>query len=402
MISNLPFAARIGGSGFEHFEIYKFSHIQELQRRERRLHPHRKPLDFSIGRPRETPSPAAIEEMRTSAAIGGNHFYADCGCMSFMEAASHYMDRVFDVSVEPEVELLPSMGSKNALTYAALAHLNPGDVLLTTVPGYPILPNFARYLGAEIFPLPLHEKNGYFPDLTAIPASVLCRAKMLHLNYPNNPTGACASLEFFREAVEFCRKNFLILLHDAAYAGLWDENCPPRSALQVPGAMDLTLELHSCSKAHAMTGWRIGWVCGQRKLVAAYRRIKENCDSGQFLPIQHGAAVALADDAHCRGAMGRMRRRMEAVESVLALKGFSFAKNHHPFYSYTRAPVRAGEVTFSSGEDFCAWLMEVHGIFTVPWDEVDRRIRFAMTIPLEPEELTMQLRDRLDQISFSF
>jgi LL-diaminopimelate aminotransferase len=340
--------------------------------------------------------------LREAALVEENNFYSDCGCLAFMEAAARYMGRVFDVTVEAEVELLPSMGSKNALTYVALAFLDPGDVLLTTTPGYPVLPTFAQYLGAEVVSLPLRGENQFFPDLSQSSPSLRKRAKILHLNYPNNPTGACGTLDFFAEAVEFCRKNSLILVHDAAYAGLWDDLCPARSIFQIPGAMDLALELHSCSKAHAMTGWRIGWICGQQKFIAAYRRIKETCDSGQFLPIQHGAIVALDDDAFCADAMVEQRARMGVIEKILGERGFTFPAHHHPFYVYASAPVEADGIRFGTAQEFSEWLLERCGILTVPWDEVDPSVRFSTTIPLPADSLERLLRERIGNLRFTF
>jgi LL-diaminopimelate aminotransferase len=304
--------------------------------------------------------------------------------------------------LDPLEEILPSMGSKGALTYAALAFLNAGDVLLTTSPAYAVLPTFASYLGAEIFAMPLLADENFFPNLATIPPDVLQRAKMLHLNYPNNPTGACASEKFFAEAVTFCRRHSLLLLHDGAYAGLWDELCPPSSILQISGAKDIALELHSCSKAHNLTGWRMGWACGGRRLLAALRRIKENCDSGQFLPIQWGAMAALDDDAFCHRSMALLRGRMEVVEKIFSARGFTFPPQHHPFYCYAPAPRAGADRKFSSAMEFCEWLLETCGILTVPWDETSPHLRLSMTIPMEIAQLEELLLKRLSGLHFSF
>jgi LL-diaminopimelate aminotransferase len=388
MNGRLPFAGRIGGEDFTGCgPSYKFSPISMRGRDGNQL-------DLGIGLPMEAPPAAAVERLREMASIAANHRYTDCGCREFLEGAAQYMEHTFAVAVQPETEILPSLGIKNALTYLALAFLNPGNVALVTVPGYPVFPTHAAYLGAEVFSLPLRWENQFFPDFEGIPREVLRRAKVLLLNYPNNPTGARATVEFFQRAINFAARNGILLIHDAAYAGLCNDHFPPLSILGVPGAMETCIELHSCSKSHHMTGWRIGWVCGCRGAISAYRRIKENSDSGQFLPIQMGASAALADMNFPRDSTNRLFSRWEATGAVLREKGFKIFTGH-PFYIYAQSPDSVDGLPLPTAQAFSDWAMEHLNVITVPWDDVGHHVRFSMTIPLPPATLAMSLRERL-------
>ncbi|MDR0428528.1 MAG: aminotransferase class I/II-fold pyridoxal phosphate-dependent enzyme [Puniceicoccales bacterium] len=395
-------AERLGGKDFSASPTYKFAKIQQMKADFCANIPHKDLLDFAIGRPQEMPSLCAIEAMKMATSVAANHHYAECGCGAFIDAAVRYMKRVFAVDVSPERELLPSMGSKNALIYMALALLNGGDVLLTTTPSYPVLATHAHYLGAQIYAMPLEGKRQFLPDLGAIPREQLERAKILHLNYPNNPTGACAPLEFFEEAIHFARKYNLILLHDAAYGGLYNENYPSRSVLQIPGAKDVSVELHSCSKAHNMTGWRIGWVCGNEKVVAAYEEVKRNSDSGQFLPIQMGAIAALDDDDFCQTRMAIYEERASIIGKVFEEKGFTIPQNTHPFFRYMDMPKEVNGRPMATAEAFCQWLLQECGILLTSWDEVGHNVRASMTFPTETQLVATQLRNRLASVHMRF
>ncbi len=192
--------------------------------------------------------------------------------------------------IDPATHIVHSIGTKAALSILPATLINPGDVALMTTPGYPVFGTHAQYYGGEVVNLPLLEKNNFLPDLATIPAEKLRRAKALVLNYPNNPTGASATPEFFAMVVDFAKKNNLIVIHDAAYAALVFEG-KPLSFLATPGAMDVGIELHSMSKGFNMTGWRLGFVAGNPLLVRAYGDVKDNTDSGQFLAIQEACRL---------------------------------------------------------------------------------------------------------------
>src|SRR5208283_2840685 len=217
------------------------------------------------------------------------------------------------------------------------------------------------YYGGLVHNLPLREENGFLPDFGSIPAGVLRKAKVMVLNYPNNPTGASATPEFFAQAVAFAKENRLVIIHDAAYAALVFEG-RPLSLLATPGAKDVGLELHSASKSLNMTGWRCGFVAGNELLVRAYGDVKDNTDSGQFLAIQHAAAHGFDHPEITQAIAAKYSRRMDALVSVLAGAGFQARKPKGSFFLYVQAPKAAakkdgGHITFRNVEEVSQWLI---------------------------------------------
>src|SRR5277367_1200371 len=259
------------------------------------------------------------------------------------------MRQVCGVPVDAETQVIHSIGSKAALSILPAAFINPGDVALMTVPGYPVFGTHAKYYGGAAHNLPLREENNFLPDLKSIPADILAKAKVLVLNYPNNPTGASATPEFFAEVVEFAKKNKIIVIHDFAYAALVFEGMP-MSFLATPGAMDVGIELHSTSKNFNMTGWRCGFVAGNELLVMAYGDVKDNTDSGQFLAIQNAAAYAFDHPEITAGIAAKYSRRMDMLVAALKNAGFAARKPRDSFFLYVAAPKRA--VTQEGGRTF--------------------------------------------------
>ncbi|MCU0462918.1 MAG: aminotransferase class I/II-fold pyridoxal phosphate-dependent enzyme, partial [Bacteroidales bacterium] len=201
-----------------------------------------------------------------------NRWYADNGIPEFQEAASKYLERVYGLSgINPSENIVHGIGSKPVLAMLPLCFINPGDYLLTTVPGYPVVATHTKYIGGEVFNMPLLESNSFLPDFGKVPGDILKKAKLMYLNYPNNPTGAAATPEFFSQVVAFAKKNNIVVIHDAPYAALTYDGYKPLSFLSSEGAMEVGIEVHSLSKAFNMTGWRIGFVCGNSRAVN-YRR----------------------------------------------------------------------------------------------------------------------------------
>jgi LL-diaminopimelate aminotransferase len=270
-----------------------------------------------------------------------------------------------------------------------------------TAPGYPVFGTHAKYYGGEVLNLPLTEENNFLPDLDSLSAEVRRRAKVLVLNYPNNPTGAAAPLEFFAKAVAFCREHNILLIHDAAYASLVFDN-KPVSVLSVPGAKEVALELHSLSKSFNMTGWRIGWVCGNPLAVRAYGDVKDNSDSGQFAAIQKAAAYCLDHAEITTWITNKYSRRMDQLVSVLKKAGFQAKKPKGSFFLYVKAP-KAGigangdRREFKTAEDFSQFLITDHLVSTVPWDDVGPYVRWSVTYEaagIEKENAAMVELDR--------
>lgn len=406
------FSDRIGGKGFgKDTAIYKFEKIKRAKRAAVKAHPQKALIDMGVGEPDQMAYPEVVQTLQREAALPENRGYADNGSDSFKKIAAHYMAEVFGVEdIDPETEILHSIGSKTALSMLPACFINPGDVVLMTTPGYPVLGTHAKYYGGEVYNMPLKEENGFLPELDQVPADVRKKAKLMVLNYPNNPTGASATREFFEKAVEFAKENEVIVIQDAAYAALIFEG-KPLSILQVPGGRDVAIELHSLSKGFNMTGWRIGFVVGNPLVVSAYGHVKDNSDSGQFLAIQKAGEAALSRPWITEEISNKYSRRMGSLVEALKESGFEARKPAGSFFLYVKAPrsakSEAGEtVEFGTGEDFSQWLIRNELISTVPWDDVGPYVRFSVTFEAHGEEnekrVIDEIRNRLAKYEFTF
>ena len=409
-IQNL-FAERIGGNSFgKDTAIYKFEKIKRAKLAAKAEKPDTPIIDMGVGEPDEMAFPEVVNALQTAAAKPENRGYADNGGATFKSAAAKWMESVFGVSnIDTETEVVHSIGSKTALSLLPKCFINPGDVVLMTTPGYPVFGTHAQYLGGEVYNLPLTEENNFLPQLGNIPADILGRAKAIVVNYPNNPTGASATIKFFEELVSFAKQNDLIVIQDAAYSALIFEG-EPLSFLQVPGAKDVGVELHSHSKGFNMTGWRIGFVVGNPLIVKAYATVKDNSDSGQFLAIQEAAIAALENPWITEKIANKYSRRMDLLVEALNSIGFKATKPKGSFFLYTRAPISVefnGDRTeFANGEDFSQWLIRNELISTVPWDDAGPFVRFSVTFEGKGEEkeqqIVAEIRERLGKYTFEF
>src|SRR5258706_991096 len=321
------FADRIGGSQYGKSQaIYKFERIKRATRAAMALHPGADIIDLGVGEPDEMAFPEVVEKLCAEARLPENRGYADSGDVVLKQAAARYLDRVCGVKgINPETEVLHSIGSKSALSILPAALINPGDYVLMTIPGYPVFGTHAKYYGGAVYNLPLTEENQFLPKLRSVPRDVLSKTKALVLNYPNNPTGAIATPAFFAEVVEFAKRHQIAVIHDAAYAALVFTGTP-LSFLATPGAKDVGVELHSASKTFNMTGWRCGFVAGNELLVKAYGDVKDNTDSGQFLAVQHATAYALDHPEITQNIATKYSGRMNALVEVLSKSGFKAKK----------------------------------------------------------------------------
>lgn len=403
------FADRIGGSSFGlKEEIFKFEKIKRAKRLAMKEKPDVPLIDMGVGEPDAMADMRVVEKLYEEAAKPENRFYSDNGIQDFKDAASRYMAEVFGVTdLDPEKEINHVIGSKSGLSLLPAAFINPGDITLMPSPCYPVLGTYTKYFGGEVVSLPLLKENGFLPRLDQIDQEVLKRAKLLYLNYPNNPTGAVATKEFFQEVVEFARKNEIIVVHDAAYAALMFDGEKPLSFLSVPGAKDVGVELHSLSKSFNMTGWRIGFIAGNAKLIKAFQTIKDNSDSGQFIAIQKAASFALEHPEITEETAKKYSRRHELLVQVLLGCGFQVEKPKGSFYLYAEAPIGVkGGPTFDTAEDFSQYLIREHLISTVPWDDAGHFVRFSVTFEANSEEEEQQvlkeIEARLKEVEFIF
>jgi LL-diaminopimelate aminotransferase len=410
-IQNL-FAERIGGAQYgKSTAIYKFENIKRAKRAAMLAQPGGEIIDLGVGEPDEMAFPEVIEKLCSEARQPENRGYADNGDTVLKESAARYLERVCGVTgIRPESEVLHSIGSKAALSILPAALINPGDYVLMTIPGYPVFGTHAKYYGGRVHNLPLTPPNHFLPDLSSIPDDILSKSKVLVLNYPNNPTGASATPEFFQHVVEFARKHRLVVIHDAAYAALVFEG-KPLSFLATPGAKEVGLELHSASKSFNMTGWRCGFVAGNELLVRAYGDVKDNTDSGQFLAIQHAAAHGLDHPEITEKIAAKYSRRMDGLVKVLAELGFKAQKPKGSFFLYVAAPKAAtskegSRVTFQNAEAVSQWLITEKLISTVPWDDAGAYLRFSVTFVAknltDEHRILSQIRERLADVRFQF
>lgn len=402
-------AERLGGAAFEEkATAYKFTKIKEWKRMAQIQHPELPLIDLGVGEPDRGADPGVVEVLAQAAAKSENRFYADNGILEFQEAAAEYLDKVYGLKgLDPARQIMHGIGSKPILALLPLLFINPGDVTLTTIPGYPVTATYTRYLGGEVFNLPLTPDNDFYPDFEAIPPEILQRAKLLYLNYPNNPTGQVATREFYRRVVDFAHRHQIVVISDAAYGAITFEPGGPLSFLSVDGAMEVGVEVHSLSKAFNMTGWRLAFLVGNPQVIKAYGMVKDNTDSGQFRAIQHAGIYAMKHLGITADNCRRYSHRFDMLIQVLKEVGFTARKPPATFYSYVPIPkgTRTGN-RFDTAAQVAEHLIKEASISTVPWDEAGPYLRLAVTFtahgPEAEEKMMLELKKRLVSLEFIF
>ncbi|MFM9068452.1 MAG: LL-diaminopimelate aminotransferase [Planctomycetota bacterium] len=401
------FAERIGGANYgKGTEIYKFEKIMRAKRKALADYPDRSLVDFGIGE-NDSPAPESVRRvMSEEIHRPENRGYADNGIAAFKEAVARFMQREFGVTLDPNKEINHCIGSKTALAMIPACFINPGDVTLMTVPGYPVAGTHTRYYGGSVVRLPLQAENDFYPDLDRIPADLVARTKLLVLNYPNSPTGKVATRDFYLRVIEWALRHQVVVVQDAAHILLSYEG-EPLSFLSVPGAREVGVEVHSLSKGFDMIGWRIGWVCGHERLVQAFADVKDNCDSGQFMAIQRAAAAALDDASIPQRIRSKYRRRLEKLVAMLSRCGFQVKMPGGTYFLYAAAPRGAnGGLAFENAEAASQYLITNHSIVTVPWDDAGAFLRFSVTYEAADEAAedalmaTAEARLKLARLTF--
>ncbi len=319
-------------------------------------------INLGIGDPDLPTPPHIIDALMKGATDPRSHRYPPYGgTQAFKTAVARWYARRFGVTLNPEREVLALIGSKEGLAHLPWAILNPGEGALVPDPGYPVYRSATILADGVPHPVPLLPERGFLPDLQAVPAAVARSAKLLFLNYPNNPTGATATLEFFDEAVQFARRHDLILAHDNSYSEIAYDGFRPPSILQVPGATDVAVEFHSLSKTYCMTGWRVGFVSGNAAAVSALAKIKTNIDSGVFQAVQHAAVAALEGPQDFLAQRLRIYQgRRDRVIRTLRSLGWQAADLRATFYVWL--PVPRG----TSSAQFAATVLERTGVVITP------------------------------------
>lgn len=302
----------------------------------------KEPIDFGIGDP-DMPTPQfVIDALCAAAADPETHPYDESGfgTAEYKQAIADFAKRRFGVDVDPDGEIQSTIGAKEALVHIVWAYIDPSDIVLVPDPAYSVYKVQTSWCGGAAFPMPLDPQNGFLPDYDAIPLAARQQAKMLFINYPNNPTGAVAPLEFLEHTVEFARKYGLVVVQDAAYSEVYyDDADRPHSILEVAGAKEVAIEMHSLSKTFNMTGWRAGWSMGGAAHVEALSRAKSNVDSGTFMAIQRAAAAALDGyEGFVPGMQAEYRRRRDALIAGLQSLGCPIEAPRATFYVWVPVP----------------------------------------------------------------
>ena len=338
-------------------------------------------IRLDIGNPDLPPPDPVIDVLCASAREPSHHGYPGYhGLPALREAiASHYEER-FGVTLDPQKEVVPLLGSKEGIVHLSLAILDPGDLVLVPDPGYPSYTMGAIIAGARVHKFPLIPERGFLPNLDAIPSNVAREATMMWLNYPNNPTAGTADLGFFADAVAFTRANDILLCHDVPYCEVTYDGYTPPSVLQVPGAKEVAVEFNSLSKTYNMAGWRVGAAVGKPDVLASLFAIKSNVDSGQFLPVQEAAVRALETPEDWIEARNRIyKERISTAVSGLAALGFPVSPPKATFYIWTRVP--EGQ----NSEGFATALLENAGVSVAPGsffgENGEGYIRISLTSP---------------------
>jgi LL-diaminopimelate aminotransferase len=340
-------------------------------------------IDMSIGDP-DLPTPDHIvASMKEAVQKPEHHRYPSYeGMLSFRQAVSEWYRSRFNVTVDPRSEVLSLIGSKEGIGHIPLAFVNPGDHVLVPSPGYPVYPVSTLFADGKSFLMPLREENGFLPDFTSIPENILRNAKLMFLNYPNNPTSAIAPRAFFEEAIARAAKHNIIVCHDAAYSEIYFDDEKPFSFLEIDGAKEVGIEFHSLSKTYNMTGWRIGFAVGNRNVIAGLGKIKTNIDSGVFQAIQEAGITALAtDDKILSGIRRTYQERRDVLYAGLKDVGMELSKPKASFYLWAKVP--GG---FDSA-GFVSHLLENAGVLGTPGNGFgapgEGYVRFALTVPVE-------------------
>lgn len=292
-------------------------------------------IDLGIGDPDLPTPPFIVEALKKAAEDGGNHHYAlDAGMPQFRKTISCWLEKRFNISINPDTEVYPVIGSKEGLTHLPLGIINPKDRVLIPDPCYPAYRSAVMFAGGEVINLNLSAENNFLPNLSEIK-----NAKALFLNYPNNPTASVMPKAFLKDLVKIAKKENIILISDLAYSEVYYDNEKPPSLLEIPGAKDISIEFHSLSKTFYMTGWRVGFACGNQKLITALSKVKANIDSGIFQAIQVAAQQALEGGDHAAEEMRALfQERRDTFVKALTAIGWNVPLPKATFYIWAPIP----------------------------------------------------------------
>lgn len=378
----------------------------------------RAPISLDIGAPTDNPPKFAIDKLKEALDIDGIHRYSTPkGETFFLEAVAQRMKSRFGVEVDPKTEICSLIGSKEGLANIVRELINPAkeekdkEIILVPDPGYASYSQMLLVSGGLAYPIPLTLENNYMPDLEEVLTSLKNdgydekKVKAVIINYPNNPLGATATKEYYEHVVDFCKKHHYLLISDAAYCDMYfDENKKPISALSIPGAKDVTLEFHSFSKPYAMTGWRLGWVCGNAEALAMFAKQKSTIDTGLFKALQYAAAATLNSkegDEYIKEANKGFVEKQKILLDGLKKLGWNENDFHAPdatFYLWIPVPKR-----YKTSKEFTDALLETSGIVAVPGDAFGKYgAGFIRLSIVAPKEKLHEVIDRMEKDGFRY
>jgi LL-diaminopimelate aminotransferase len=371
----------------KHLPPYLFAEIDRLKQEQ--LAKGADLIDLGIGDPDQPTPDHIIQTLKEAVDNPAHHRYPSyVGMPAFREAAATWMKTQHNVTVDPATEVVSLIGSKEGIANFPYAFVNPGDVVLIPSPGYPPYTSGTLFTGGEPYDLPLTRENNFLPDLKSIPGDILKRAKIIHVNYPNNPTSKMAPRAFLEELVQFGKEHNIIVCSDIAYGEIYYGDEKPLSILEIDGAKDVAIEFHSLSKTFNMTGWRVGFAVGNQDIVAGLGKIKTNIDSGIFEPIQLAGISALKNPDWTHSMRQVYQERHTCLTRGLKNIGFDIACAEAAFYIWTAIPRE------TTSKEFAMKLLMEKGIIATPGngfgDHGEGYIRFALTQGVSRLEETIE------------
>ncbi len=388
-------------------KLYKFEKIKQLTNEVINKNPDIKLIDMGVGEPDRAADELICDILSKECRKSENRYYSDNGIKEFQEAACRYLNNVYGIDNLTTSNIMHGIGSKSILAMIPICFINPGDICIMPSPNYPTLGTYTKILGGEIYNIKLSKENNFYIDLKNIPDDILRKAKMIYINYPNNPTGQVATYEFYKDVVDFAKKNNILVVSDLAYGHLTYDGYKPLSILSVDGALDVCIEIHSLSKAFNMTGWRLAFVVGSEKFIKIFSSVKSNTDSGQFIAIQKAGVFALNNYHLVDINRERYSRRLDLLTKTLKEIGFEAIKPKAGFYIYVPIPkgVKNG-IQFNSAEEATLYILEKTLISTVPWDDCGSYLRFSVTYNADTIEdevnIMHELKNRLLSLNLEF
>ena len=375
-------------------EYYRFSKLTKEKKKVERIS-ERKILDLGVGDPNTYPPINVIEEIKKSMDDSDSHGYSDNGILEFRYKVSNYLGVSYKCVTH-------TMGTKEALCILGLMYIDKNDYILTTNPGYTVLANMCKWLGGRVYNIPLKEENNYEINFNKIPKRILKKTKLLYLNYPNNPTGKLASKSLYIEALSLAKKYKFMVINDNAYGDLIFDKKDIINLRDIDGFNNYGIELYSFSKGYNMTGYRIGYILSNEKLIKVFQNVKDNIDSGQFIPIQKGAIKALDSYKFLEENKLKYYNRQVKLHDLLTKYGFDYDLPKAGFFAYIKIPKYLDGIYMSNAYKCSMYLLKHYQIMTIPYDEYGSYIRLSLIFKEDDELFFKELDNRLKKMKIEF